>query len=1322
MDDTILKSYNRYENILTPENLIDIQLNSFRDLKNHGICQAFRDISPIRSSDNRYSIHFPDGTKIAEQYGLSFRLDPPSRTIQECIEKGITYSSPIISDVLMKDNIGGSVWTSTMYFGELPRMTPYGSFIISGTEKIVITQLVKSPGILFSAKYSDKGRKKIQRASIIPDKGTYIEIFPKEDGCIHIRYDRRLDIPFTAFLRILTFSDDDFGGTPFRECSNRELYEVFGKECGRKAEKNVAASILAEEKLYSIPCQEAAAVWFFKKNRQKGNLPEIKKYISHRFYDLAAYDLMETGRHRLNERLGLTGIIPEDHRTLTVQDMVKAVATVIHGQKSGCFISDDADHLGNRRTRSCGELVLRAFTNGLREMERQTVNRLNFILNPQEIICPEDYLDTSPVGYAVKAFFAGAELCQFMDQNNPLAELRHKRTISALGPNGLDSTRAGFDVRDIHHTHYGRLCPVETPEGKNSGLISRLSIYGRRNAYGFLETPYRIVSRKAQFTPDDVLNRVPISDVAGSSGQIIFKAGIRITKDILDRTDFTNPEITEFAVIPYVTEEIIYVDADQENKYTIALSTARLNNYGEFMEEHINCRHFPDFISCGPETIDLLDISPQQAVGISAGCIPFLEHDDGHRALMGTNMLSQSVPLLYPEISLVITGMERYAAIDSAQMLRSVENGTIVRADSSHIELLTENNLIRRIHLRKFMRTNSATCCNQKPAVLPGQIINKGDILADAACTKDGILALGHNPVIAFLCWDGCNFEDAVVVSEKLIREDRFTSLDIIRFEAKASFTEAGLEEITRFIPDTDPHHLMHLDSRGIAKIGTLLHGGDVIIGRVSPRRKDETDEENTADIAAKALTGKKASKVKDTSIRLPSFMEARVIDVKVLTREDIPDMESTTEMIVRVTAAKRRKLEAGDKMSGRHGNKGVVARIVREEDMPYMEDGTAVDILLNPLGVPGRMNVGQILEVWLGWAAYRLGLRCITPVFDSATVHDIEAELARAWIFDNAFEDFRNEAWNEMIRIKSESPMPEADPYEISKNTIMYWSRHCPERFNETEKKILLDYAVLCFGKSLNFGRQLKEKIACRWIEKAGLSSDGVFDWNSIPSGSDRKCQENSTAIKVCLKIWLKCMGYQEHLPDDEDSLREIAGRWSSDIQDPLPITGKQWLRDGRTGERFDHPVNVGVMNMVKLHHLAEDKVQARSTGPYSMITQQPLGGKINNGGQRIGEMEVWALEAYGCANLLHEMLTIKSDDTEGRKQANRNMLRGIPIDYSDVPASFRVLVHELMGLGLSVSAFYDNGEKRVLGTKDDSGETNNSEQDQYLLWSSCS
>ena len=1307
MEDRITKSYNRYINIIEPPSLIALQLDSYQTVKDSGIQQVFDDISPIRSGNGRYAVYFPDRTYISTIHNLYWRLNPPEYTPQECVERKITYACSLVTDVLLRDCVSGESWHTRICLAELPQMTSQGSFIISGTEKVVITQLVKSPGIYFSAVFDEASGKTMQHAKIVPDKGTYIEIFPKADKSVFIRYDRRLQIPLTAFLRILLFADEGSGTQTFGGCTDMEILQLFEKECGSTAREYISATVRAESKLYGEPDREKAAQWFFRKNRQKGGIPEVRNYISRRFYDKAAYDLHLTGRRNLNRRLGLE-TVPEDFRMLTVADVIKAASAVIRLHESGNPVNDDIDHLGRRRTRSCGELILRAFTDGMRELERQTRSRMNFIIDPQEIRGVEDYFDPAPVNYALKSFFASSELCQFMDQNNPLSELRQKRTVSALGPNGLDRSRAGFDVRDIHHTHYGRLCPVETPEGKNSGLISRLSIYARRNDYGYLETPYRVIAKKVSFRHEDVLNRVPLENVADADGNIIFRAGARITPERAARADFTNSDITEFAVIPYVTDEIIYIDAEKEDQYTIAQATSILNEYGEFREDTVKCRRYPDFLTCPPSEADLLDISPQQAAGVSAACIPFLEHDDGHRALMGTNMLSQAVPLLYPEIPLVMTGMERYAALDSAQMLRSPVSGTVIRADGTGIDLLTGRNFLRSFRLKKYLRSNYATCINQKPAVAAGQEVEEGDVLANAACTEGGVLALGHNPVVAFMSWDGCNFEDAIVISEKLIREDKFTSVDVMQFEAKTEYTEAGIEEITRDIPGVDPDSLAHLDSRGIAKPGALLKGGDIIIGKVSPRRENDEDGEVPEELAIRSIFGEKASKYRDRSVRLPAFIQAKVIDARIFTHDDIPDMSSTTDMLVRVTAAKKRKLEVGDKMSGRHGNKGVVARIVPEEDMPFMEDGTPVDVLLNPLGVPGRMNVGQILEVWLGWAASRLGIRCETPVFDSATVHDIEAELARAWLFDTAAEDFRNEAWAVMIREKAPDPEKARCRWTFCRNTRFYkvLSRH--ECFNVNGDRLVSEFADRIFGKGDLSRRQRKEAVAKRWIERNGLQPENVFEWKNIPENCPKKYAVNSNAVSVCLKLWLKRNGYTGDVPDDEDSLRETAADWACRVGEPLPITGKQWLRDGRTGERYDHPVNVGVMNMIKLHHLVEDKVQARSTGGYSMITQQPLAGRLFKGGQRIGEMEVWALEAYGCANLLQEMLTIKSDDVEGRKKANRNMLHGQPVEAAGIPASFHVLVHELMGLGLRLTSFYDDGTDMMLGMENPDGTGN--------------
>ena len=1331
-DDRLLKTYNRYRNIMEYPSLITHQLDSFQDLKDNGIPRVLREVSPILSDDSRFAIYFPDRSEFTRKHELEFRFDPPSSSVYECIENGTTYAVSMIVDVLMKDNITGKIWKSRMYFGELPQMTQYGSFVINGTEKVVITQLVKSPGVYFNAEtgtvrqlcpeminkkspfYNDSvdPEKEFtsQHVKIVPEKGPHIDIYTRIDNSIFVEFDRETKVPLTTFLRMFSMLDDKTKGNPVSGDTSTMMSSL-DRETSLDSSVYLIPTVDAEKCLYDELTPENAAAWMWKNRHPTGD-PDIN-YIRNRFEwqltNLAAYDFQKVGRNKLNKRLMLDGIVPETQRNLTGYDLLRAVKELILCQSNGRYISDDIDHFANRRTRSAGELILREFAAGVREMEVNTKNKLKFML-PSEILSVEHILDPAPVNRSVHRFFATSQLCQFMDQNNPLAEIRHKRTISALGPGGLDRSRAGFDVRDIHHTHYGRVCPVETPEGKNSGLVNRYSVYAKRNQYGFLETPYRIVKKTVKLEYTELLNRVPTSDVIDEQGNIIFTKDQRITKSLLDNTDLKRLKKQDIPVRAFVTDQVIYIDAEKENPYTIALSTARLNEYNEFMEERINCRHFPEFLSSEPQSIDLLDISPQQSVGVSAGCIPFLEHDDGHRALMGTNMQAQAVPLLYPERPWVITGMERYAALDSNQMLRTPVEGTVIHAEGDHIDIVSKYNTLYRFPLRKYRKTNQLTCVNQAPFVETGDTVEKGDVIADAICTEGGMTALGHNPVIAFLTWDGNNFEDAIIVSEKLIKEDRYTSLDILQYEATAGYTsDAGIEEITKDIPNVKEENLEHLDDRGIAKIGTLLKGGDIIIGKVVPKRIDDYDEQNRPEEGLiAALFGKAANKVKDRSVRLPQGMTARVIDVKVFTHEENPDLPPDVDMLVRVTVAKRRKIEIGDKMSGRHGNKGVVSRIVPVEDMPYTEDGTPVDILLNPLGVPGRMNVGQILEVWLGWAAYRLGMRCETPVFDSATVHDIEAELARAWIYDKAWEDLRNETWDTVtqekaLRLKKQTFVDDRY-HDIFSNTLLGRIEESALRFDTNEDRIVLDYlsrvtnidAEKIYGMTV---RERKEAAAVRWIKSYGFSPDGVFQWDNVPENTPENNPADSAAIEICLKIWMLREGYKKNIPDGEEALRSLGEVIAKTSKDPLPITGKQYLTDGRTGEKYDHPSNVGVMNMIKLHHLVEDKVQGRSTATYSMITQQPLGGKAKNGGQRIGEMEVWALQGHGAAELLQEMLTIKSDDVDGRRIANWMMQRGLSITGTSAPGSFNVLVHELMSLCLNIYIDYRNGERLIFG-----------------------
>ena len=896
-DEKLLKTYNRYRNIMEYPSLIAHQLDSFQELKDRDIPQILKEMSPILSDDARYSIHFPDGSQLAQENGMRIVFEPAGHSVQECISNRLTYSTSMIADVLMIDNETGRRRTSKMYFGELPQMTQYGSFVINGTEKVVITQLVKSPGIYFNAEKDSETGFVSQHAKIVPDKGPHIDIYVKADKSIWVNYDRKNKMPVTTFLRMFSVVNDRLAFHPLMQGTTSDLFKLFDAELGSCSSEYLLPTIEAEGALYGNLTPDSAVTWMWRNSHPSGkpDISYMRSKFSRGFSDLAVYDLKPMGRKKLNERLSLDGIVPETFRNLTAWDLVRAIREVVQKQKSGNFLTDDIDHFANRRTRSCGELIAREFAKGMRLAEINAKNRLKF-LSPEEISGVENIFDPAPVNAAIHAFFATSQLCQFMDQNNPLSEIRHKRTISALGPGGLDRSRAGFEVRDIHHTHYGRVCPVETPEGKNSGLVNRYSVYAKRNEYGFIETPYRVVRKRVKALRDDLIGRMPLNNITDKFGNTVFAAGTRITSDMVGKVDFsTLDKNAEIPVKSFVTDEIVYLDAEHENSYTIALATAGLNEFGEFVNEKINCRRFPKFLSAESGKIDLLDISPQQSVGVTAGCIPFLEHDDGHRALMGTNMQAQAVPLLYPERPLVMTGMERYAALDSNQILRSPVDGIVTHAEGDHIDIITdsrsEQRSFQRLKLRKYRETNHETCINQEPYVKSGDSVRKGDVLADTGCTHGGMTALGHNPVIAFLTWDGYNFEDAIIVSEKIIQEDKFTSLDIIPFEAKAAYTsDAGVEEITRDIPGVKKENLAHLDERGIAKIGTLLKGGDIIIGKVAPRRSDDLDgRERAQDALTAALFGKAAIAVKDKSVRMPPPSANRILPARASRRSVVP-------------------------------------------------------------------------------------------------------------------------------------------------------------------------------------------------------------------------------------------------------------------------------------------------------------------------------------------------------------------------------------------------------------------------------------------------
>jgi len=931
---------------------------------------------------------------------------------------------------------------------------------------------------------------------------------------------------------------------------------------------------------------------------------------------------------------------------------------------------DDIDHLGNRRAKTVGELIQNKLRIGLRRMERVIKERMS--IRDQDQLSPITLINIRPVVAALREFFGSSQLSQFMDQTNPLAELRHKRTLSALGPGGLRRERAGFDVRDVHHSHYGRICPIETPEGPNIGLIGRLASFARVNEYGFIETPYRRV-RKSLFSDDPRLIgrmlRETVKDPV--TGEVIGKEEGRITEEMA--VAIRKLPRTQVVVEPFVSDETEYLSADVEDRFVIAQANTPLTENSEFVRRRVSCRYHSYFVFQYSDAIDYMDVAPHQIVGISAALIPFLEHDDANRALMGSNMQAQAVPLLRPDIPQVSTGMEYSAALDSGQVIIAEEDGEVVSVTGSKVVMRSSSHGDKTYSLRKYHRSNQSTCIDQRPAVVKGQRVKKGSVIADSSSTEGGHLALGQNVVVAFLSWEGANFEDAIVISERLVQEDRFTSVHIEKYEVESRDTRLGPEEITRDIPNVGEDAIKDLDERGIIRIGAEVSPNDILVGKISPKgEKELTPEERLL----RAIFGEKSRDVKDTSLRMPHGERGKVVDVKVFTREDNVDLSAGVDMMVRVSVAQRRKITAGDKMAGRHGNKGVVSRVVPVEDMPFLEDGDHVDIILNPTGVPGRMNLGQVLETHLGWAASRLGFRAITPVFDGANEEEIEAELARAWMIDEAWQDVGSSAWNWLKEQEYDTTQLEDDD-EVRRLYLEAW---LGER----------GYDAYRLGEDHQYARQ---SVMSEWLRDHGYDPEAILAFKDVDVNDENIGTHDRYTINTCLRMWLHDHEIETgDVPDEQ--IRPMAEELSLKTGIPLPILGKQMVRDGKTGELYDRPVTVGVMTMLKLHHLVEDKVHARSTGPYSLVSQQPLGGKAQFGGQRFGEMEVWALEAYGAAYTLQEMLTVKSDDVQGRVKTYEAIVKGEPIEEPSIPASFKVLVKELQSLGLAVEAVTDTGE----------------------------
>ena len=1260
------KSYARIPIDIKLPNLIEVQLDSFERLKKEGLGDLFHEVSPIESYNKGMKLYFPSRSPEAKQWGLKYWFGEPKHTIEECVERDLTYASPLYVSVLLAGPDVPEPIKQDIFLGDFPEMTDKGTFIINGTERVVVSQLIRSPGVYFEAPTDRATGRPLAMSKLIPDRGAWMEFETRKSDYIILKFNRKRTVPITVFLRALAAVDDGIKDSPLKAGSDEEILSLF-QDVDNNPERLFIASTLKQEPEWEVTNKqtiaEAALIEFFRKMRpgDPATLDNARQFLEEQLFDQRHYDLERVGRYKLNQKLDLD--VPIPHRTVTKSDVIRLLRRMIQ-INNGVEPPDDIDHLGNRRVKTVGELIQNKLRIGLRRMERVIKERMS--IRDQEQLSPVTLVNIRPVVAALREFFGSSQLSQFMDQTNPLAELRHKRTLSALGPGGLRRERAGFDVRDVHHSHYGRICPIETPEGPNIGLIGRLASFSRVNEYGFIETPYRKVFRTMQVDDERLEGRTLRENVTDpKTGEVLFKSGEMIDSKMMKRIAKTGAPVS---IVPFVSDQFDYLSADAEDKYVIAQANAPLTDSKEFVRDRVSCRYHSGFIFSTPESVDYMDVAPHQVVGISAALIPFLEHDDANRALMGSNMQAQAVPLVRPEIPLVSTGMEYHAALDSGQVVVAEADGEVTSVTGNTITV-KERSGVRTYQLRKYQRSNQSTCIDQRPAVVKGQKIKKGDIIADSSSTESGQLALGQNVVVSFLSWEGGNFEDAILISERLVQEDRFTSVHIEKYEVEARDTKLGPEEITRDIPNVGEDAIKDLDENGIIRIGAEVGPNDILVGKITPKgEKELTPEERLL----RAIFGEKSRDVKDTSLRMPHGERGKVVDVKVFTREENSDLSAGVDMMVRVSVAQRRKLTAGDKMAGRHGNKGVVSKVVPVEDMPFLEDGTPVDIILNPLGVPGRMNIGQVLEVHLGWAAKRLGYRAITPVFDGASEEEIEAELARAWIVDQAWKESAATAW-EWIKQQEYDPESIQDDDEVRRLYLEEWlgSRdYDPYELNN------VDYARFA--------------AAAEWLRDRGYDPDTIFH----PEEVDARDREgyNTAAISACLRLWIESHGHAGRIA--EARVMEVAQEVTSSTGDPMPILGKQVLRDGKTGIPYDQPVTVGVMTVLKLHHLVEDKVHARSTGPYSLVTQQPLGGKAQFGGQRFGEMEVWALEAYGAAYTLQEMLTVKSDDVQGRVNTYEAIVKGEPIEEPSIPASFRVLVKELQSLGLAVEAINEGGD----------------------------
>jgi len=1188
------KSYAKLPEILEVPDLLRIQTDSFRWFQERGLRQLLEEISPIEDfTGNRLALSFID-----------YEFREPHSTEQECRARDLTYSAPLYvrTQLLIKET--GEIKEQDLFFGDIPLMTAKGTFITSGAERVAVSQLLRSPSVYFSFEDDPTTGRRLCHAKLIPTRGAWLEFETGNRDVISAKIDGKRKIPISTLLLAIGYGEG-------------QLLELFAKEDNSPDHQYIHSTLEHE---HSVKDEAEALLDIYRKLRpgDPPNIENARKLLKNLFFDPLRYDLGEVGRYKLNKRLKLD--IPESQLALTREDIVEIVRHIIM-VNNGSDSADDVDHLGNRRVRTVGELIQNQFRIGLLRLERVVRERMSIL--PAEALTPSVLVNIRPIIAATREFFGGSQLSQFMDQTNPLAELTHKRRLSAMGPGGLSRERAGFEVRDVHFSHYGRICPIETPEGPNIGLIGSLATYGQINRYGFIESPYRRVISEVDNTSEALVGRTTREAVVSDKGDTVVEARAIITQKLAARLAKLSPR--KIKVVPFVSDEVIYLTADKEDEYIIAQANAKLDKNNQFVDEKVEARYAEHYVLVAPDEIQFMDVSPKQIVSVATSLIPFLEHNDANRALMGSNMQRQAVPLLRPESPVVATGMEVEVAKHSGQVIFAQNRGVVDSATSSEIVVTTDSGGRDEYPLMKFVRTNQGTCISQHPIVSKGERVEAGQVLADSSSTEYGELALGQNVICAFMSWSGYNFEDAVIISSRLVEQDKFTSIHIEKHEIEARDTKLGPEEITRDIPNVGEESLRELDESGIIRIGAEVGPDDILVGKITPKGETELSAEEKL---LRAIFGEKAREVKDTSLRVPHGEWGKVINVRVFSRDKGDDLPAGVNQWVQVWIAQKRKVSVGDKLAGRHGNKGVISLIAPVEDMPFLPDGTPVDIILNPIGVPSRMNLGQVLETHLGWAAEMLGFKAVTPVFDGASDGEIEDALARVWI---------------------------------------------------AQKAGAIDLSPANEHPSFNL-EQVKA-----WLGEQGYDGDKVF-------GDDYPGE----AKEVCLRLWLEDLGVASRNLN-QHQLRQAVEKVRAERNLPLPMTGKVILRDGRTAQPFDQPVTVGSIYMMKLIHLVEDKVHARSTGPYSLITQQPLGGKAQFGGQRFGEMEVWALEAYGAAHILQEILTIKSDDVTGRAKTYEGIVKNEDILQPGVPESFKVLVKELESLGLAIEVINEE-EKAAL------------------------